>query len=114
MTSYGVIVPATRARTILAAAGVTRTDDLGPDGLEFLYNGVTFWILQRGVIFPPSETSADGAHIVYAPSVEELALANPPETPLDTLERYLGIASKVMLAGAVILGVLFLSRFWGR
>ena len=110
LPAEGVIVPASRAKRILEAAGVPpQRLGLQPEGFEISYDGVIFTILERDVWFPPSETSPDGWHIVYAPSQEELDAWRPqPDMPVtDLLSKFLNVAMIGIIAYVAINGLNF-------
>jgi hypothetical protein len=73
MITYGQIVTGTAAAAVLQGTGVAPEDITG-QGLTVYFNGEVYWILQREVYFPPSESSPDGWHLVYKPSEDEINL----------------------------------------
>jgi hypothetical protein len=107
LPAEGVIVPASKAKQVLDAAGIPAQQlGLTAEGIDVEIQGVVFTILERDVWYPPSETSPDGWHIVYAPSQQELEAWNPKPDPTvpDLLSKFLtvaaiGIAAYVLVNG---------------
>lgn len=112
--AYGRILPSYESAPILDYYGVNASTDIG-ETHEVVYNGVTYWIMQRGVKFPnPSDTSPDGWHIVYQPSDEELELSNlPGMSPADLLPDLLGGRTTDILEQALKLGGFALLAYLG-
>jgi hypothetical protein len=75
----GYILPADRARAILAAFNISADTKLDPiEGLQVSYGGSDYWIGQADY-YIPSDERPDGWHFVYAMSEQEAQ--NWPDTP---------------------------------
>ena len=93
--TMGSIVSSSLAAKVLAAAGIPAEQiGIGPDGEAFEYGGKVYYIMEREVWFPPSETSPDGWHIIYSPSDEEEAERKPEDTTTinETINKVLNVA----------------------
>ena len=70
---YGFVVTRPRADEILNAFNITEDTKLDTlEGMHVTYQGKNYIIFQRDYWFPPSDTSPDGWHFVYAQSPEEV------------------------------------------
>lgn len=120
MAGNGLTLPREQAEPILNAAGVSADTVLSPEGLDFVYQGQQYFILQRETFFPSSSFSPDGWHVVYLPTDAEvaehdyyIAQQQPDADPfgLGDISKTIGDVLQYLIIGGAVIAGLYLLQF---